>query len=103
MPEDPIHSFFVGQVEVLSDLMSDPSLADLSGQERSQLPVLGLEGFVAYLKSRADRADGIVDYGFVKVQTDVYRIRQLMLGTTAATRLAVSPALATIAQGPTAQ
>jgi len=92
----------VGQVEVLSDLVGDPSLAGLSGQERSQLPVLGLEGFIAYLKSRADRADDLVDYGFVKVQTDVYRIRQLMLGTTAATRLAVSPALATIAQADTA-
>lgn len=92
----------VGQVEVLSDLLSDPSLAGLSGQERSQMPALGLEGFVAYLKSRADRADGIVDYGFVKVQTDVYRIRQLMLGNTATTRLAVSPALASIAQADTA-
>lgn len=92
----------VGQVEVLSDLMSDPSLAPLSGQERSQMPILGLERFVAYLKSRADRADDLVDYGFVKVQTDIYRIRQLMLGSTAATRLAVSPALASIAQADTA-
>lgn len=92
----------VGQVEILSDLVSDPSLTGLSGQERSQLPLLGLEGFIAYLKSRADRADDLVDYGFVKVQTDVYRIRQLMLGTTAASRLAVSPALATIAQADTA-
>lgn len=91
-----------GHVDVVSDLVNDPSLSGLSGQERSQLPVLGLEGFIAYLKSRADRADDIVDYGFVKVQTDVYRIRQLMLGTTAATRLAVSPALASIAQADTA-
>jgi hypothetical protein len=92
----------VGQVTVLNDLIGDPSLAPLSGQERSQLAIRGLEGFVAYLKSRADRADDLVDYGFVKVQTDIYRIRQLMLGTTAATRLAVSPALASIAQADTA-
>ncbi len=92
----------VGQVEVVSELLRDPTLAGLSGQERSQLPLLGLERFIAYLKSRADRADDIVDYGFVKVQTDVYRIRQLMLGSTAASRLAVSPALATIAQADTA-
>ena len=59
-------------------------------------------GFIDYLKSRADRADGLVDYGFIKVQTDVYRVRQLVLGTTAATRLAISPALATIAQAETA-
>ncbi len=92
----------VGQVGVVSDLIADPSLAVLSGQERSQLPVLGLQGFIDYLKSRADRADDMVDHHFVKVQTDVYRIRQLMLGNTAATRLAVSPALATIAQADSA-
>jgi hypothetical protein len=92
----------IGQVEVLPDLLSDPSLAGLSTHERSRLPLLGLEGFITYLKSRADRADDIVDYGFVKVQTDVYRIRQLMLGTTAASRLTVSPALASIAQADTA-
>jgi hypothetical protein len=92
----------IGQVDVLPDLLNDPSLADLSIKERSRLPELGVEGFIAYLKSRADRADDIVDYGFVKVQTDVYRIRQLMLGTTAASRLNVSPALASIAQADTA-
>ncbi len=92
----------IGQVDVLPDLLDDPSLAGLSTQERSRLPALGLERFIAYLKSRADRADDIVDYGFVKVQTDVYRIRQLMLGTTAASRLNVSPALASIAQAETA-
>ena len=98
----PTPASTAGHVDVVSDLIGDPSLAGLSGQERSQLPQLGLEGFINYLKARADRADDIVDYGFVKVQTDVYRIRQLMLGTTAATRLAVSPALASIAQADTA-
>src|SRR6185295_7009062 len=41
-------------------------------------------------------------YGFLKIQTDVYRVRQLVLNTTAATRLAVSPTLAGIAQAETA-
>ena len=83
-------------------LRTDPALAPLSTVERTQLDARGVEGFIAYLKSRADRADDLVDYGFIKVQTDVYRVRQLVLGTTAATRLAVSPALATIAQAETA-
>jgi hypothetical protein len=91
-----------GQVQALADLYADPALQVLSGQERAQLYLRGVEGFAAYLASRADRADDIVDYGFVKVQTDVYRVRQLVLGTTAATRLAVSPALASIAQAETA-
>jgi len=83
-------------------LRADPALAPLSTVERAQLDARGLEGFIAYLVSRTDRADDLVDYGFLKVQTDVYRVRQLVLGTTAATRLAVSPALATIAQAETA-
>jgi hypothetical protein len=86
----------------LAALRADPALGPLSTVERAQLDARGLEGFIAYLGSRADRADDLVDYGFLKVQTDVYRVRQLVLGTTAATRLAVSPALATIAQAETA-
>jgi len=78
------------------------TLAALSPPERAQLEVRGLEGFIAYLKSRADRADDLVDYGFVKIQTDIYRVRQLMLGSTDATRLAISPALAGIAKAETA-
>ena len=83
-------------------LAADPALDVLSDAELAQLDARGVEGFIAYLKSRADRADDLVDYGFIKVQTDVYRVRQLVLGTTAATRLAISPALATIAQAETA-
>ena len=32
------------------------------------------------------RADDLIDYGFIKIQTDTYRVRQLILGTTAATQ-----------------
>ncbi|ATE59884.1 hypothetical protein [Thauera sinica] len=91
-----------GQVDALARLYDDAALAPLSAQERYQLFQLGLEGFIAYLKARTDRADDLVDFNFVKVQTDIYRVRQLILGTTAATRLAVSPALAGIAQSETA-
>jgi hypothetical protein len=91
-----------GTVSAIEALHFDPALSPLSGHERAELTRGGLEAFIAYLKSRADRADDLVDYGFVKVQTDVYRVRQLILGTTAATRLAVSPALATIAKAETA-
>ena len=91
-----------GQVQAITDLYAHPALQMLSQQERSQLYLLGVDGFANYLKSRADRADDVVDYSFVKVQTDVYRIRQLMLDSTSATRLAVSPALASIAQAETA-
>ena len=91
-----------GQVAAALALYDDPALAHLSLQERYQIFERGLEGFIAYLRSRADRADDLVDYSFVKVQTDIYRVRQLVLGTTAATRLAISPALASISRAETA-
>ena len=98
----PSTASITGKVAALDELFVHPALQVLSAHERLQLYLLGIDGFSAYLKSRTDRADDLVDYGFVKVQTDVYRVRQLMLGTTAATRLAVSPVLATIAQAETA-
>lgn len=91
-----------GQVADLGRLYGGSTLSHLSQHERYQLFERGLDGFIAYLKERADRADDLVDYSFVKVQTDIYRVRQLVLGTTDATRLAISPALAGIAQAETA-
>lgn len=84
-------------------LRGDPRLASLlSDAELRQLPLRGVEGFAAWLKARADRADDLVDTGFVRVQTDLYRVRQLVLNATDASRLAVSPALAGIARAETA-
>lgn len=91
-----------GHVAALARLFADPALAHLSAHERYQLYARGLDGFVAYLKARADRADDLVDHGFLKVQTDIYRVRQLVLDATTATRLAVSPTLAGIAKAETA-
>jgi hypothetical protein len=87
----------------LAELTVDPRITGLLSQsEQAQLPARGVEGFTQYLKARADRADDLVDYGFLKVQTDIYRVRQLVLNTTEATRLAVSPTLAGIAKSETA-
>jgi len=85
-----------------ADLEASPMLAPLSSAERGQLRNLGVERFITYLKARADRADDLIDFGFLKVQTDIYRVRQYMLGTSTANKLMVSPMLATIAQADTA-
>lgn len=91
-----------GRSLTLEELRTGRALAFLSGRERAQLPALGVDGFISYLRSRADRADDVVDKGFVKVQSDIYRLRQLMLDTADASRLAVSPTLASIARAETA-
>ena len=48
------------------------------------------------------RADDQIDFGFLNVHTNIYRIRQVMLGSQEATRLATSPIVAEIAKGETA-
>jgi hypothetical protein len=74
----------------------------LREDERAELDRRGLERFIAWLDAKVRRCDDVVNFGFVRVQADMYRLRQLMLGTTAATRLATSPALASIIQGESA-
>lgn len=89
-----------GPVQALNalDALQTASLRD----EVGQLDALGLTRFIAYLEAKVRQADDKVDFGFLRIQTDIYRVRQLVLGSTAGTRLAVSPTLATIAQGTSA-
>jgi hypothetical protein len=68
----------------------------------SRLDELGIERFIEFLQSKVDQADDQVNIGFVRVQTDTYRMLQLMRGVTDATRLATSPVLASIARGESA-
>jgi hypothetical protein len=70
--------------------------------EVDKLDDLGLEPFIRYLDDKASRADDLIDFGFLTTQSDIYRVRQQMLGNTAGTRLATSPALASIAKGESA-
>ena len=62
----------------------------------------GLEGVLAELDAEADEADDFVDANFLRAQADLYRIRKLLLGQTAAQKLLINPALATIVEQETA-
>ena len=62
---------------------------------------LGLTPLIAELERRIALSDHAIDFGFLKIQTDIYRVRQVMLGNVQATRLATSSVLAGIAQGET--
>lgn len=74
----------------------------LSDAEVAELPKRGLSPFIQFLEDKIRRANDTVDFGFLQVQTNIYRMRQLMLGSDAASRLVTSPALASIAQGESA-
>ena len=57
----------------------------------------GIDGFVADIEARLKATNDTIDLGFVRARADIYRVRQLMLGADAASRLVTSPALADLA------
>jgi hypothetical protein len=67
--------------------------------EASQLDANGLEKFIILLENKVQQANDRLDFHFLRVQTDIYRIRQRVLGIEEASRLATSPVLAAIAEG----
>ena len=58
---------------------------------------IGIVDFVQFLESKVASANDAIDFGFLQVRTDMYRIRQFVLGTDKASILATSPTLAEIA------
>jgi len=99
---EPTPAARVGQSSAVAGLMADPVITALSDREQAQLPLRGLEGFMAFLRARIDRADDITDFGFTHMQVDLHRIRQMMMTTSDAARLSTSPALAAIAKSDSA-
>ncbi|MGC1494428.1 MAG: hypothetical protein WA790_01375 [Sulfitobacter sp.] len=66
---------------------------DLSGIRRGVVP------FQAALVDSLKPANDFVDFGFTRVQADIYRLRQSMLENEESTKLATFPILAGIAKG----
>ncbi|HEX4947614.1 MAG TPA: hypothetical protein VFZ34_13170 [Blastocatellia bacterium] len=66
--------------------------------EFSTLEKEGVEGLIRQLEEKANHADDRIDFGFLNVHTDLYRLRQNVLGTALASRLAVFPSVAQIAE-----
>ncbi len=99
---EPTPSARVGQASAITGLLNDPAILALSPREQAQLPLRGLEGYMAFLRARIDRADDITDFGFTHMQVDLHRIRQMMMTTSDAARLSTSPALAAIAKSDSA-
>jgi len=57
----------------------------------------GIVNFVQFLESKVAQADDAIEFSFLQVRTDMYRVRQFVLGTEKASLLATSPTLAEIA------
>lgn len=57
----------------------------------------GVGAFLAAVDARLSATNDAVDLGFVRARSDIYRVRQIMLGADAASRLVTSPTLADLA------
>ena len=57
----------------------------------------GLSAFLTEVEGRLKATNDAIDLGFVRARADIYRVRQIMLGADAASRLVTSPALADLA------
>ncbi len=88
---------FVGQID--ASLWHRTNLPDA---EWAAVEASGLQGAVDVLNGMVNRTNDALDLGFARVQTAMYRVRQQVLSSTTASRLATSPALADIAQGESA-
>lgn len=99
-------TYRVDRIEKLKDFLhaipgvksSDPDIDALGVPGTAEV---GLEKFITELQAKINAVNDAIDFGFLHAQTDIYRIRQFVLGTDA-TRLAISPVLSNIAQGQTA-
>ncbi|WP_437277749.1 hypothetical protein WME90_42020 [Sorangium sp. So ce375] len=63
---------------------------------------MGLDAFIEKIEAKLAKADDTIDFSFLKGHANIYRLRQFMLGNIAATRLASSPILTSIAKGASA-
>jgi len=70
----------------------------LSDREVAKLDEIGIEAYIDFLQRKIDQADDRVEFGFLRLRTDIYRVRQMMVGNEVGTKLATSPALAEIAK-----
>jgi len=91
------------KVEALTALRNHlDAKTPLSDEEVAKLDEIGIEDYIDFLQGKIDQADDRVEFGFLRLRTDIYRVRQMILGNEAGTKLATSPALAEIARGESA-
>lgn len=96
-PEDDFGTVIGGDGNVLVQVVED-LLAILPDGADEAIAADGVEGVIKILASSIRQVEDRINLGFVRVQSDTYRLRQFVLDRGDATRLATSPVLATIAQ-----
>jgi hypothetical protein len=70
---------------------------DFLRQDLASIDENGIAAFLASVDARLKATNDAIDLGFVRARADIYRVRQIMLGADAASRLVTSPAIADLA------
>lgn len=78
-----------------TDPQFDQRKAELEGVIKEDL-LRGLNPYLEKLNDQINRANDAIDYGFLRTQTDIYRLRKILVGTDQANRLATSTALSSL-------
>ncbi len=68
----------------------------VQAEEAAKLSSMGINDFLTYLSQKADAADELLDSGFLKVRTDVYRLSQLLTNNSLGSQFVASPTLSNI-------
>lgn len=83
----------VTAVDGFKERWTQPFLA----REMARIDEHGIGAFLTDVEARLKATNDAVDLGFVRARADIYRVRQIMLGADAASRLVTSPSLADLA------
>lgn len=68
----------------------------IQAQEAQKVASATLEDLIAFFTAEANEADELVDSGFLKARTDVFRLGTLLSNSSLATKFVASPSLANI-------
>jgi hypothetical protein len=79
-------------------LVDDVRHSSIRPGEVGVIHSLGLLRFIEILQAAVDQANDQINFGYLRVQTAMYRLRQAILGDKVADRLVTSPVLAAIAR-----
>lgn len=71
---------------------------DIQAEEQSKINTATIEDLIEYLDTKTNEADELVDSGFLKVRTDVFRLGTLLTNNSLGTKFAASPSLANIVE-----
>ena len=80
-------------VQSLRQEWNQPFLA----ADMKRLEEVGLDTYLGEVEAKVSATNDAIDVGFIRARSDIYRVRQFMLGADSASRLVTSPSLADLA------